>query len=192
MPECVNHPGKEGVYRCSRCRKYFCPVCVELIGDRAYCYECLKEIVKESRENVKKSLTLKVGISSLVSLLMAIVSFDKSVPILEYIYKNSTGIYEPVSGALVYPILWLLIGIAFLVLSVGLASTRKWTYRYGIAISVVAFVVEVFITMKAPGGLEAILNSPQSEAGAFFIIIIFGSFILFISILSSRRELLGW
>jgi len=88
MPECINHPGKEGIYKCARCKRHFCLVCVELIGDKAYCFDCLKEIVKESREGTVKSLTMKVMVSSIVSLMIAVVSLYNALPLLLVIYDG--------------------------------------------------------------------------------------------------------
>jgi hypothetical protein len=192
MRECINHPGKDGVYRCARCRRYFCPVCVELIGDKAYCYECLKEIVKESRENIKKSLTLRVGVSSIVALMIALMSLHNSVPALMYVYNNPSGMYEPFSNALIINAFSFVMGLAFLFLSIGLATTAKWTYNYGMVISAVNFIVELLKILNSRGGIELILSNPQSDATAFFIIMVVGSLMLFIAILGSRKELLGW
>jgi len=197
MPECTNHPGKEGMYRCGRCRKYFCLVCVELIDDKAYCFECLKEIVKESREETKKSLTVRVGASSLVALMIAIVSLSSSIPAVMYLYKYSMeystgGIYEPPSKAIMANALFLVIGVAFLVLSAGLATTKSWAYRYGLVISAVTFIIELIRVFSYAGGIEAMLGNSEGNANAFFIIMFMGSFVLFLAILGSRKELLGW
>ncbi|MCX6776571.1 MAG: hypothetical protein NTY73_01195 [Candidatus Micrarchaeota archaeon] len=192
MSECINHPGKEGMYKCARCKRHFCLVCVELIGEKAYCFDCLKEIVKESREGKVKSLTMKVMVSSIVSLMIAVVSLYNALPLLRLIYKNLMGSYEPLSIITPNDTLYFATGLAFLALSVGLATTKRWAYKYGIVVSAVAFVIGIVNAMSFPGGIEGILSTPQSNATALFIIMAVGPLILLVSILGSRKELLGW
>lgn len=191
MPECVNHPGKEAMYRCARCGRYFCTICVELIGEKAYCYECLKEIVRETREEGRRGLTLKVGVAAILAFLIALASFRDSIPFLVYVYENSFGFYRPFSRELVPYILSFVIGLVFLALSLGLGTTRKWSYKYGIAISVVVLVIQ-FLKVLSTGIVGEMLNDPYSPAAIIFIAMVIGPFMLFALILISRKELLGW
>ncbi|MCX6775545.1 MAG: hypothetical protein NT130_01720 [Candidatus Micrarchaeota archaeon] len=166
-------------------------VCVELIGDKAYCFDCLKEIVKESREGTVKSLTMKVMVSSVVSLMIAVVSLYNALPLLLLIYKNMMGSYEPLSIIAPKDMLYFAIGLAFLALSVGLAATKGWAYGCGIVISAVAFVIGIVNSMSFPGGVGTILSTPQSDVAALFIIMALGPLILLLAILGSRKELVG-
>jgi len=191
MSECINHPGKEGMYKCARCKRHFCLVCVELIGEKAYCFDCLKEIVKESREGKVKSLTMKVMVSSIVSLMIAVVSLYNARQLLLVMYNDLMGGSEPL-GITTNNAMYLALGLAFLALSVGLATTKRWAYKYGIVVSAVAFVIGIVNAMSFPGGIEGILSTPQSNATALFIIMAVGPLILLVSILGSRKELLGW
>jgi len=191
MPDCVNHPGKEGIYRCARCKRYFCPICVELISDKAYCYECLKEIVRESREEARKGLTLKLGVGSILAFLIALASLKDAIPFLIYIYKNSVGFYEPYSPDLIPYVFSFIVGLVLLALSLGLATTKRWAYRYGIAISFVIFIVN-FLKAFSSGVVEKALANPYSLEGAFFVTTVIGPFVLFAIVISSRKELLGW
>jgi len=192
MAECINHPGKEGIYKCARCKRHFCLVCVELIDDKAYCFDCLKEIVKESREGTVKSLTIRVIISSLVSLLIAAVSLHNAMNVLLLIYKNLMGNYESVGSITQNDAIYFVTGLAFLALSVGLATTKRWSYRYGIVISTIAFAIGVVKALSFPGGIPAILSTPQSDAAALFIVMALGPLLLLLAILGSRKELVGW
>lgn len=194
MAECINHPGKEGIYRCSRCKKHFCLACVEVIDDKAYCYDCLKEIVKEVREESRRSLTITVLVASLLSLLLVIVSLNDSYPLLEYIpkyiYASTAGLHESLSYTLLYQAPSLVIGLAFLVLSFGLATTKKWSYRYGIVISAVTIIVELVKAMNIPGGMEFFISNPLSNLGVWIMIV--GPLMVLIAVFESRKELLGW
>jgi len=192
MAECINHPGKEGIYKCARCKRHFCSVCVELIDDKAYCFDCLKEIVKESREGAVKSLTVRVIISSLVSLLIAVVSLHTAMALLLYMYRNLMGNYEPLSAITQNDALYFVIGLAFLALSIGLATTKRWSYRYGIVVNTITFAIGIARAVSFPGGIEAILSTPQSDAAAFFVVMTLGPLILLLAILGSRKELAGW
>jgi predicted nucleic acid-binding Zn ribbon protein len=196
LAECINHPGKEGIYKCARCKKHFCLACVELIDDKAYCYDCLKEIVKEVREETRKSLTLRILMASLLALLVAIVSLHDSYLLLEYIpvyiYKNTVGPREPFNNELLSDAPSLVIGLAFFALSAGLATTKGWSYRYGIVVCVISFVVELMRAMNLPGGIEFFKNNPTSNTSLFYAIMIIGPLMVLIAVAGSRRELTGW
>lgn len=196
MAECINHPGKEGIYRCARCRKHFCLACVELIDDKAYCYDCLKEIVKEVRGESRKSLTISILVASFLSLLLTIVSLHDSYGLLVYIpmyiYKTSLGSGGPFDIAMLSEAPSLIIGLAFLVLSSGLATTKKWSYRYGIVVCVITFILELTKAMNIPGGMEYFENNLMSNVSVFYGIMIMGSLLVLIAIFGSRRELTGW
>jgi hypothetical protein len=196
LAECINHPGKEGIYRCAKCKKHFCLACVELIDDKAYCYDCLKEIVKEVREETVKSLTLKILIAALLALLVAIVSMHKSYELLQYmpgyIYKMSVGSHEPFNTNLLSNVPALVIGLAFLALGGGLAATKKWSYRYGLVICIVSFVVELMDAMNIQGGIEFFQSYPLSETSLFYGIMVIGPLFILIAVFGSRRELTGW
>lgn len=191
MSECVNHPGKEGIYKCARCKRHFCSVCVELIDDKAYCFDCLKEIVKESREERVKSLTLKLMVSGIISFIIAVVSLYNARQLLLVMYDNLMGGSEPL-GITTNNAMYLALGLAFLALSVGLIVTKRWAYRYGMVISAVAFIIGVDNAMSFPGGISKILSTPQSNETAFFIIMALGPLIVLLAILGSRKELVGW
>ncbi|MEM3555806.1 MAG: hypothetical protein QXF56_03770 [Candidatus Micrarchaeia archaeon] len=191
MPNCVNHPGKEGIYRCARCKRYFCTICVELIGDKAYCYECLKEIVRESREEARKGLTLKLGVGSVLALLIALASLRDAIPFLLYVYKNSVGFYEPYSPYLIPYVFSFIIGLVLLALSLGLATTSRWAYRYGIAITFIILVIN-FLKAFSTGMADRMLANPYGSEAAFFGTMVLGPFLLFAIVLISRKELLGW
>jgi hypothetical protein len=196
LAECINHPGKEGIYRCARCRKHFCLACVELIDDKAYCYDCLKEIVKEVRGESRKSLTISILVASFLSLLLTIVSLHDSYGLLVYIpmyiYKTSLGSGGPFDIAMLSEAPSLIIGLAFLVLSSGLATTKKWSYRYGIVVCVITFILELTKAMNIPGGMEYFENNLMSNVSVFYGIMIMGSLLVLIAIFGSRRELTGW
>lgn len=75
MPvECVNHPGKEALYKCTRCKKNYCAVCIELIDDRPYCFDCLKEIVRKSMSESRKGLTLNLMVAAMIAVVIALMS----------------------------------------------------------------------------------------------------------------------
>ncbi|NYZ78741.1 hypothetical protein H0N99_01190 [Candidatus Micrarchaeota archaeon] len=196
MAECVNHPGKEGIYRCTRCRKHFCLACVELIDDKAYCYDCLKEIVKEVREETRKSLTMSILVASLLALLLTIVSLHDSYGLLAYIpmyiYKASFGSGGPFDNAMLSEAPSLIIGLAFLALSSGLATTKKWSYRYGIVVCVITFILELTKALNIPGGMEYFENNLMSNVSVFYGIMIMGPLLVLIAIFGNRRELTGW
>lgn len=196
MAECINHPGKEGIYRCSRCKKHFCLACVELIDDKAYCYDCLKEIVKEVREDTRKSFTLHVLFASLLALLLAIVSLHDSYTLIEYIpvyvYKNSLGTQEAFDNTLLSQVPSLAMGIGFLALCVGLATTKKWSYRYGLILSAIVFVFELFKAMNIPEGVEFFKNNPLSNLSVFYAIMVVGPLLVLVTVFGSRKELIGW
>ncbi len=196
MAECINHPGKEGIYKCARCKKHFCLACVELIDDKAYCYDCLKEIVKEVREETVKSLTLKILAASLLALLIAIVSLHDSYQLLGYlpvfVYNNSIGLHETFNNSLLSEAPSLAIGLASLALGAGLATTNKWSYRAGIIISVITFIVELMRAMNLPGGIEFFRDNPTSNVSLFYGIMVIGPLLVLVAVFGSRKELVGW
>lgn len=194
MAECINHPGKEGIYRCSKCKKHFCLACVELIEDKAYCYDCLREIVKEVREDTKKSLTLQILFASLLALLVAIVSLRQSYTLLAYIpgyvYARSVGSKVAFDNTLLYEVPALVIGLGFLALCAGLATTKKWSYRYGLIVSVIVFVYELVEAMNYPGGIDLLKADPNLSI--FYGIMVIVPILVLVLVFGSRRELLGW
>jgi hypothetical protein len=185
LAECINHPGKEGIYRCARCKKHFCLACVELIDDKAYCYDCLKEIVKEVREESRKSLTLMILGASLLALLLATVNLrDAYLKVTSHDSNMLLG-YAP------FYAYNLVIGVAFLVLSFGLAVTEKWSYRYGITLTVITLVVELLMAMNTQGGIEFFVSNPLSNLSLLYGIMILGPLFILIILFESRRELGG-
>jgi hypothetical protein len=194
LAECINHPGKEGICRCARCKKHFCMACVELIDDKAYCYDCLKEIVKEVRGETRKSLTLKILAASLLALLVAIVSLHDAYALLEYlpmyIYRMSVGSHETFDSSLLVWTPSLIIGLAFLALGSGLAATKKWSYWYGVALCVVILIFEL-IGANNLGGVDYFMDNPTSNVSLFHEAMIIGPLLILVAVFGSRRELIS-
>lgn len=195
MSECINHPGKEGIYKCTRCKKHFCLACVELIDDKAYCYDCLKEIVKEVREEARKSLTLRILAASLLAFLVAILGLYYSSALLEripvYVYMTSRGSQETFNSSLLSEAPSLMMGLAFLILGIGLATTNRWSYWYGIVLCLVALIFGLTGAMNL-GGIDYFMNNATSSLGLFYECIVIGPLLILVAVFESKRELTGW
>jgi hypothetical protein len=168
---------------------------VELIDEKAYCYDCLKEIVKDVRGESRKALTVSILVASLLSLLLAIVSLHDAYGLIVYI---STYLYNGylISGKAFDSTMLpeapsLIIGLAFLVLSYGLAVTSRWSYKYSIVICVITFIFELTDAMNRIS-IEFLQKNPTSVLSIFYGIMVIGSLLVLIAVLESRRELTGW
>jgi hypothetical protein len=168
---------------------------VELIDDKAYCYDCLKEIVKDVRGETRKSLTMRILAASLLALLVAIVSLHDAYALLEYlptyIYRMSVGSHDTFDSSLLAWTPSLIIGLAFLALGFGLATTKKWSYWYGIALSAVILIFDLIGAINL-GGISYFMDNPMSNVSLFHEAMMIGPLLLLVAVFGSRRELTGW
>jgi len=72
MASCANHPEEEAVVKCRRCGRNFCGACVDKLAETSYCFECLKAMIRETREPEASKLNAAIAGGALIQLLIGI------------------------------------------------------------------------------------------------------------------------
>lgn len=196
--KCVNHPDRDAVYRCTVCKKHYCAACVELIDNKPYCFDCLKGIVRKTRSEITKGLTLNLMVAAMIAVLIAVMSITLTPDLIDLFFKASrdltafTKITALQLQGLAYAVL--LIAVAF-----GIFTTKAWSFYLGILLNALVLMIgivgfvrgEVFGASKGECYLTTLANFPLSICTSLFIVFVMGPTILLIVILSSKKELVG-
>jgi predicted nucleic acid-binding Zn ribbon protein len=199
MPvECINHPGKEALYKCTVCKKDYCAVCIELVDDRPYCFDCLKEIVKKTRSESKKGLTMNLMVAAMIAVVIALMSIALTPGLIELLFKIGSDL-TAIRQMNVQQLQGLTYATLLVLMAVGILTTNYLSFYVGIGLNVFVLIAEVigfsrgevFGAAKGECFYTTLMKYPLSNCTPLFIFFVIGPLILLITLLDSRDELVG-
>ncbi|MCC7552142.1 hypothetical protein KO317_00565 [Candidatus Micrarchaeota archaeon] len=84
--KCTIHTNRDAVGKCSICKKPFCDLCLESLGEKRVCFKCLEKVAKKqidkSKYNPYKSLNFSLLVSIACFALIFFYMIFLSLPIL--------------------------------------------------------------------------------------------------------------
>ena len=199
MPvECVNHPGKEALYKCTLCKKNYCAICTELVDDRPYCFDCLKEIVRKTRSESKKGLTINLMIAAMIAVVIALMSIALTPGLIELLIKIGSDL-TAIRHMSVQQLQGLTYATLLILMAVGILTTNYLSFYLGIGLNAFVLIAEVigfskgevFGAARGECYYATLLKYPLSNCTPLLIFFVLGPLILLITLLSSRNELIG-
>jgi len=180
MASCYNHRDREAVVKCRRCGKGYCDACVDKLGETYYCFDCMKEMIQESREPERTSklnaalaagafIQLAIGIVLLWAgraTLSALIAAAQAGNAQAFLMAGggASALAVPIAGAL------LCVGLA-----VGIFANKKLAYYLGLLFNIALLGYNAY-------GLS---NRTVAEP-ALSIVLIAGPLIVLLALLLNR------
>jgi hypothetical protein len=168
---CLNHPDLAAEGSCMLCKNLFCEHCLEDVGDRRLCLDCLESMAEssfaiEEKSFLGSSLFAAGGILALMGLAVGGKLAISLAGLAQVVFISKSG--GPIAGELVSPTIEGLKAAAYLVSGYGVLMSRHWAYWFGIAVSLgtIAFLAIKFLA--GPSRLDVLLFA--GSAVAFLLI----------------------
>ncbi|MFH1471137.1 MAG: hypothetical protein ABIF01_05290 [Candidatus Micrarchaeota archaeon] len=137
---CINHPKRDAVGTCMFCRNMFCDICLERVGEKNLCIDCVEAMAEASVAIREKSfLTLKQMAAGALFILLGLAVAAKGVFALVNILKDlffSNAPPQSIGGELIGLLGFEAVSVlAYLISGYGLLMSRGWSHWLGLAIS---------------------------------------------------------
>ncbi len=141
MVRCVNHPDREAVAKCRRCGRNFCEADLEEVGNYHYCFECLKEISRESRGAQHGQTTAMLILGVLICVGLGTFLFLGQLNnYIALINAARIGGIDALKAALTTAMILTILPMTALVLlyyalAVGLMEARGWSLAFALLLN---------------------------------------------------------
>ncbi len=171
---CLNHPEQAAAGSCMFCRNFFCEHCLETVGERKLCLDCLEAMAESSLEIPERSfLTTRQMAAGAMLLLLGLAVAAKSALdaiglVQAFLFSRASGanlpaeaIYFSIEGAKV---------LVYLFSGYGILMTREWSYWLGLAVSAGTLLFSMYGLLSGPTRFGVLLFT--ASATALFLIAI--------------------
>ncbi len=153
--KCSIHKNKEAFAKCSVCKKPFCEACLETLGEKYICFDCLKKVAKKQIDKSKYSPYKSLNFSLLISIasfaLIFLYMLFLSFPIMPDAFADLYSLEAKDFLMLVGKATLLIIEIALIYISSSIA------FILGILI-IIGLILSPFIEIAFP---ELIVLTPE-------------------------------
>ncbi len=159
--KCLNHPKADAANSCMFCKNLFCENCLESIGDKKLCLDCMESMAESSLATRESSfLTQKLmaagGILLVLGVFVASASAIRLVHLVQVLFLGK-GASTPITAEVVDLSINLLKMLAYFASGYGVLMSRSWAYWLSIAVSVGTFVFAIYDLMTTPGRFGVLL-----------------------------------
>lgn len=159
MAECANHPGRQAVLRCVKCKRWYCESCAEGSDTNAYCFSCLQDIAMKTKQVKYGSAANMIILGAALSAALGILLLYEDVgviafPSIQFSVKALQG-FASTPGA---QTAGLALGgmTIYFILAIGIIANRKWSYYLGLLANAGVFYWksnELYLGIGGPTGV---------------------------------------
>ncbi|MFH0817432.1 MAG: hypothetical protein V1909_02245 [Candidatus Micrarchaeota archaeon] len=169
---CLNHPDMGAVGSCMFCGNLFCDLCLESVGERKLCLDCIEAMAEASVAIEEKSfLTEKQIAAGAILILLGFAVAARSA--LDAI-RLMQGIFlvrlSPMPGDIVSLGAEAIKMLAYFVSGYGVLMSRSWSYWLGLAISLGTLAFAMYGLLLVPSRFGILLLT--ASATVFLLIVL--------------------
>ncbi len=166
--KCLNHPNLDAVGACMFCRNVFCEGCLENVGERKLCLDCVEAMAESSIAIKEKSfLSTKQmaagGILVLLGFAVAARGLYSGVRLVqELFFSKSASVSLP--GEIAGLVVEALKALAYLASGYGILLSESWSYWLGLALSIGTIIFAMYSLLSVPSKFGVLLLTASATA----------------------------
>ena len=151
---CLNHPQADATDSCMLCKNFFCERCLEAVGERKACLDCMEAMAESSLAIQERSfLPIRLLAAGATLLLLGLFSASENairlVSLVQAVFLSkalAVSIPQELASLLAETFKTL----TYLVSGYGVLMSRRWSYWLGLGVAAGTLLFEVYVLTYEP------------------------------------------